>query len=380
MKLLILQEKLKEGFRVIERTFLKSLTLPILNTVLLDVKKNFLNLSTTDLEISVRWWGLVKVEKEGGLAVPLSLLSGFFNLLPNKQVVIQKKENTLFIECENFKTQIKGISQEEFPIIPSLPKENFIEIEAIPFCRGLDQVSDIASLSQTRPEISGIYFSFQKNAVKMVATDSFRLGEKTIFFENPLSFFGEDNREISFILPQKAAKEIINIFSQKQGMLKIYFSPNQVLLESQMPETDHPEVQVISRLIDGEYPAYQDIIPKKYETQIVLDRNEFLKQVRMASLFSGKINEVKLKVDPKKSGVDFFSQNPDLGEHRSFLAGKVKGEPLEVSFNHRFIINGIASIEGSEIILEMNKEEGPAVLRPVGDSSYLYVVMPIKSV
>ncbi len=376
MKLLILQEKLKEGFRVIERGASKSLTLPVLNMALLGAKKNFLSLATTDLEIGIRWWSLAKIEREGELVVPLSLLSGFFNLLPNNQVSLQKKENTLLVECENFKTQANGFPSEEFPIIPDVSKENFVEVEATQFCRGIEHVSDIAAPSQTRPEISGVYFSFQKDAVKMVATDSFRLGEKTLSYgkSSPLG-----DKEVSFILPQKTAKEIVNIFGQKQGVLKIYFSPSQVLFESQMAETDHPEVQVVSRLIDGEYPAYQEIIPKKSETQIVLNKNEFLKQIRMAALFSGKINEIKLKIDTKKSGVEIFSQNPDIGEHFSFLRGRVKGDPLEISFNHRFLASGVSSIESSEIIFETNKEEGPAVLKPVGDSSYLYVVMPIKS-
>ena len=379
MKLFILQEKLKEGLRVIERISPRSLTLPILNTTLICAKKSFLNLAATDLEIGINWWTLAKIEQEGELAVPFSLLSNFFNLLPNKQVNIQKKENSLLIECGNYKTQIKGVSSEEFPIIPNVAKENFIEIEAAPFCQGLEQIVDISSPSQTRPEISGIYFSFQKDAIKMVATDSFRLGEKTLFLEERTAFSETADKEISFIAPQKTVKEIINIFSQKQGKLKIYFSPNQILFESQMPETPHPEIQLVSRLIDGEYPDYQEIIPKKYETQIISDRNEFLNQLKMAALFSGKINEIKFKIDPKKAGIEFFSQNPDIGEHRSFLGGKIKGGPLEVSFNHRFLIAGLTSIKSSEVVFELNKEEGPAVLKPVGDSSYLYVAMPIKA-
>ena len=107
-----------------------------------------------------------------------------------------------------------------------------------------------------------------------------------------------------------------------------------------MTETAHPQIQLVSRLIEGEYPAYQEIIPKKYETQIILSRNEFLNQIKIAALFSGKISETKFKVDTKKSGMEIFSQNPDLGEHHSFLAGKVKGEPLEISFNHRFLVDG----------------------------------------
>lgn len=379
MKLLILQEKLKEGLHVVERISPRSFTLPILNTTLLSARKNFLNLSVTDLEIGIKWWALAKVEEEGDIAVPISLLSSFFSLLPNKQTSLREKDNILSVECENYKTQIKGMSPGDFPIIPTIPEGNSVEIEANSFCQGLEQVVDISAPSQTRPEISGVFLSLQKDLIKMVATDSFRLGEKTLLLGKTAASLEGLGGEVSFIIPQKTAKEIINIFGQKGGNIKICFSPNQILLERQMAETPHPEIQIVSRLIEGEYPAYQEIIPKKYETQAVLDRNEFLNQMRISSLFSGKINEIKLKVDPKKSGVEFFSQNPDIGEHRSFLKGKTKGETIEISFNHRFLISGLSTIKSQEVSFELSKEEGPAVLKPVGDQSYLYVVMPIKA-
>lgn len=379
MKLFILQEKLKEGLKVIERVSPKSFNLPILNTTLIKVKKNFLNLTATDLEIGVNWWSLAKIEEEGEIAVPFSLLSNFSNLLPNKQATLYKKETFLLIECDNYKVKIKGFPTDDFPLIPEVSTEDFIEIETAPFCQGLEQIIDIATSSQTRPEISGIYFSLEKEAIKLVATDSFRLGEKALFWEKLGVSFEALGKKISFIFPQKTAREIINIFGQKEGKLKIYFSANQILFENQMSETSHPEIQLVSRLIEGEYPDYQEIIPRKYETQITLNRNEFLNQLRMASLFSGKINEIKLKVDAKKEGIEIFSQNQDLGEHRSFLAGKIKGESSEISFNHRFLIHGLSTIKNPEVIFELNKEEGPAVLKPVGDPSYLYVVMPIKA-
>lgn len=380
MKLYILQEKLKEGLRIIERVSPKSLALPILSATLLSAKKNFLSLSATDLEIGIKWWALAKIEEEGEVVVPFALFSNFAALLPNKQTMLQKKENILSVECENYKTQVKGISSEDFPIIPSVSKEKFVEIETNLFCQGLEGIVDIAASSHVRPEISGVFLSFQKDSIKIVATDSFRLGEKTIFLEKVITSPDFFEKEVSFIIPQKTAREIINIFSQREEKLKIYFSPNQVLFERQMTETSHPEVQLVSRLVDGEYPAYQDIIPHRYETQATLNRDNFLNQLKAASLFSGKINEIKLKIDPKKAGIEIFSQNPDLGEHRSFLTGKIKGEPLEISFNHRFLIGGLSSIKSSDVFFGLNKEEGPAILKPVGDPSYLYVVMPIKAV
>ncbi len=395
MKVYILQEKLKKGIETMERISPRSLTLPALNNILMKTDGNFLALSATDLEIGINWWGLAKTEKEGDVALPLYLFSGFFNLLPNKQITIQKvdeagassspsvgarvSDSLVAVECGNYKTQMKGFPSDDFPIIPQVPKGEFVEIEAALFCQGLEQIVNIASFSQARPEISGVYFTLQKNTIKMAATDSFRLGEKTIFLGREAVSAEVGDKEISLILPQKTAKEVINIYGQRQGKLKIYFSQNQILFENQMSETAHPEVQLVSRLIDGEYPNYQEIIPKKYTTQAILNKGEFLNQLKIAALFGGKINEVKLKINPQKSAVEILSQAPDLGEHYSFLQGDIKGEALEISFNHRFLIAGLSMIKSPEVIFELNKEEGPALLRPADDSSYIYVVMPIKA-
>ncbi len=377
MKLIILQEKLKEGIGIIERVSIKSLTLSILNNVLLKTEKNFLNLVTTDLETGIKWWSLAKVEKEGALTVPTKVLSSFVNFLPNKQITLELKDLVLDIECENYQTKIKGQSADEFPIIPQITEGESISVNSQFFCQSLNTIVDIPVPSTAKPEISGIYFAFQKDFIKMTATDSFRLAEKTFFLEGQAS--SSLSKECTFILPQKAAREIVNIFGGKEGELRIYFSPNQVLFELPMAETPHPQIQLVSRLIEGEYPNYEAIIPKKSETQVSFQRNEFLNQIKSASLFSGKINEVKLKIDPKKERVELFSQNPDLGEYHSYLPGRIKGKELEISFNHRFLADGLLNIKSPEVVFELTGPEGPAVLKPAGDQTYLYVAMPIKA-
>jgi len=389
MKTIILKEKLKEGINVVERVSGKSLNLPILNNILLSVEKSFLNLTATDLEIGINWWSLVKTEKEGKIALPSRVLSSFVNFLPNKPVDLKLKDLTLEIECENYHTLIKGFNPEEFPIIPKVSMEEKIVISSKKFCQNLNKIVDVASYSSIKPEISGIYFLFQKNLITIAATDSFRLGEKKFYMD---SSSADISKDYSLILPQRAAKEIINIFGEKEDDLTIYFSPNQVLFEISLPETPHPQIQLVSRLIEGEYPNYQEIIPKKYDTKVVFPANEFINQIKLASLFSGKINEVKLKIDPKKNQMSLFSQNVDIGEHHGVLNCKIEGKPCEISFNHRFLLDGLLSMASSkdsgdnprrekeaELIFELNGAEKAGVLRPKNDDSYLYLIMPIKT-
>jgi DNA polymerase III subunit beta len=377
MKIEVLKENLKNGLSVVEKIVGKNLSLPILDNVLINTEDNFLSLTSTDLETAIKLWILTKIVKKGKVAIPVKFLSSFISLLPNEKITLEEKKQNLYIECKNFKNQIQGSNPEEFPIIPEFKDIECLEIDNKKLHQGLSQVVDVASPSQTRPEISGIYFVFSKNSVKIVATDSFRLAEKSISLESPVK------KDVSLILPQKPAREIMNILEgAKEGSeskVRIYFSPNQIMFELAMKEVAHPQIQVISRLIEGEYPNYQDIIPNQFKTRVIVKRDEFLNQVKTASLFSGKINEVKITINVANKEIEIFSQDSDIGESRSNIQVKAEGEPIEASFNHKFLIDGLLNIRSSEVIFELSKEEGPCILKPVGDASYIYVVMPIKS-
>lgn len=374
MKLTILKNVLKKGINVVERTSAKSFTLPILNNILFSAEKNFLRMSTTDLDLGVNWWSLVKIEKEGKIAVPGKVISSFINFLPDKPVDLELKDLNLKVTCGNYQTLIKCFNADEFPIIPKINEGEFVVINSKEFCQNLNQISGFASSSNTRPEISGIYFLFQKKSLTMATTDSFRLGEKKFSLTNQQNLM-KDN---SFILPQKAAREIVNIFGDQEGDMKIYLNPNQVLFEIQSNDASQPNIQLISRLIEGDYPNYQEIIPKKNETKIFVQKADFLNQIKLASIFSGKINEIKLKIDLKQKRVDIFSQDADLGEYKSFLPAQIDGKDIELSFNHKFLIDGLASAEGSEISFEFSSVDGPAVLKSKNNDNYLYLIMPIR--
>ena len=373
MKTVILKENLKEGVGVVERIAQKSLSLPILNNILIKGEKNLLSLTATNLEIGIRWWSLSKNEKEGEIVIPARLFSGFISFLPDGPLELRAEELFLNIRSGKYKSRIKGFSPEEFPILPQVNKEEGVGISGLEFCQALSQVFDVTSSSLSRTEISGVFFQFQKEQIKIVATDSFRLAEKKIFFKSPL------DKEYSFILPQLTAREIINVFGENKGEIKIYFSPNQVLFESMLGEVKHPHIHLISRLVEGDFPDYQTIIPKKFETRAVISRNEFLNQIKSASLFSGKISEVKLSVLPQTEKIEVSSQSPDAGEYQSFLPGKIKGKPISASFNYRFLTEGLLKIKTPEVVFELINGEEPAVLKPAGAEDFLYVVMPIKT-
>jgi len=372
MKIEVLKENLKNGLNIVEKIVGKNLSLPILDNVLIYTEDNFLGMSSTNLETAIKIWTLAKITKKGKVVVPAKFLSSFVSSLPNEKILLEEKNNNkLYIECKSYKNEIQGFNSEDFPLIPDFKDAEFIEIDNKKLCQGLEQVVDIASLSQSRPEISGIYFSFIKNALKIVATDSFRLAEKKILMDKSVE------RNISFILPQKPAKEVLNILQDKEGITKIYILPNQVMFEFSMKDFSHPQVQIISRLIEGEYPNYEEIIPTKFKTQIILKRDEFLNQIKTASLFSGKLSEIKITAKNKE--VEVFAQDSEIGQSQSSISSKTEGEEIEISFNYKFLIDGLLKIKSSEVLFQISREEGACILKPVGDTGYLYVVMPIKS-
>ncbi len=374
MKIEILKENLKTGLNIVERIVGKNLSLPILDNVFINTDESFLNLISTNLETTIKFWVLAKIIREGNMVVPVKLLSSYVSSLPNEKIIIEQKDQALYIECKNLKTQVQGQNPEDFPIIPKFENTDFLEVDNRKFCQGLSSVVDFTATSQSRPEISGIYFSFFKNNIKVVATDSFRLAEKNIVLEKPIE------KDYAFILPQKPAREIMSILDDKEGILKIYFSGNQVLFELPMHEVKHPQIQVISRLIDGEYPNYQDIIPNNFKTTVSLEKDEFLNQIKTASLFSNKTNEVKISARPEKEQIEIFAQSSEVGQSKSSLPAKIGGEAIDVSFNYKYLVDGLLKIKSSEVVFSISKEEGPCILRPVGDASYTYVVMPIKSI
>jgi len=373
MKLTILTQELKKGLSYTERLTGRNLTLPILNNVLIEALPNFLKISSTDLETGIEWWGLCKTEEEGRITIPAKILSQVVNNISDEKIEIEDKNDTLFIKTKTFKTQIKGYTADDFPIIPQFSKEDCIEVSAQELKDGLADVVDIASLSQIRPEISGIYFVFKKDLVNLVATDSFRLVERTIKSNNYKNSFSED---IKFILSQKTTKEVINILQENTGLVKIYYSESQILFETCLSEIEHPEINLISRQIEGNYPAYKEIIPKEYKTRIIVEKDRLVKQIKLAGLFAGKINEMKIKNDDKN--LEILSQDLELGENSSTLEAKIEGDNTEISFNYKFVLDGINRVKTKNVVLELQGSSGAGVIKAEEGMDYIYVVMPIK--
>lgn len=376
MKLKILQEKLQQAVSQVEKISAKDTTLPILNNILLKAQKNSLTLTASNLETSVSWKMLSKNEEDGDIAVSAQTFSRLINSFPGGVVEIQTQNNLISIINDGRKSKINGLPVDEFPIFPENNNDNFLVIRADIFCRALSCVSGFVGASSIKPEITGVYVVFSGEDIKIVATDSFRLGEKTISIQknNKLS------QKYSIIIPIKAVKEIVSIFGDKKKNLEIYINDNQItIVLSDDGDADSPKINFTSRLIEGVFPDYQAIIPESYSANAVFSKKELLNQLKPAGIFAGKNNEISIKIIKDNPIMEIYSQTMDLGAYESGL--KLENIPkknISIIFNNRFLVEGLLAATGDNCVFDFSGDDSPSVLRSVDDSSFMYILMPIK--
>jgi len=365
MKIVCLQENLKKGLNITQNIIGKNLTLPILNNLLLKTEKGRLKISSTNLEIGINTWASGKIEKEGEITCPAKILSNFINSLPNKKIELETKGNLLNIKCENYKASLNCLPADDFPIIPQT-KQNFIfKVDSALFRGAMSQVIGLSSLSESRPEITGIFIKIDKKDIKMAATDSFRLGEKIVF-----DIEKKDESAHSLIIPQRTAQELVRILNEENGQLSVIADNNQVFFNLD-------DTQIISRLIDGQYPDYQQIIPKNFNITAIVDREEILNNIKIAGLFSNKSSIIKIILGTNK--FEILSQDPDLGENKSQVEAEIKGGPISINLNYRFLIDGLNNIKTKKIFLGFNSDSTPVIIKSPSEDGYLYLIMTIKN-
>lgn len=372
MKIEVFKEELKKALIACERITRKALGLPILQNVLIRADNGVLELTTTNLETTIKCRLAAKIKKPGELTAPASFLASLVGLLSSERVDLVEEGGGLMILAQQQEHQIPTQDSQDFPIIPTVESPDSWHISGEQLLMALSQVIEIPSASQLRPEITGIYFSFKRGRVQIVGTDSFRLAEKTI------STIKDGKKEGNFILPQGASRELLNILGAEKGGVKICFTSNQVLFEMGEDNETLPKITMISRLIEGAYPNYQEIIPKTSLTQIRMERELIINQVKQAGLFGGKISEVRLKAQVKEGVIKITAQSPEAGKSESTIAAQMSGNDVEIGFNYRFLLGGLNSLKGAEVLLELNSSDRAGAIKPVGDNSYVYVLMPLQ--
>ncbi len=362
MNIIINHQRLLNAVRVVEHVAAKNNSLPILNGILLKTDQGRLRLSATNLEIGMHYWIGAKIEAEGELVVPARLFSEFIQNIHDEKITLTAVKNTLQIQTEKIATKLLGMDSHEFPIIPSNKTVEPISINRGVLKQGLSSVLDSASLSELRPELSGIFLQLHENKIIFAATDSFRLAEQELACDLGITK--------QFIIPRTTAIEIIRIIDSLDEDIEFELSENQFFLSNQ-------NFQFVSRLIDGRYPDYKRIIPNNSIATLKIPRQEFEKTVRLASIFSSTISDITLRLIEDR--LEIFSQNTDRGELNAAILTQDSYEPFAVSMNYRYLLDGLKSIRSDNVILEYTGEGNPLVLKNDSDKNFIYIIMPLRS-
>lgn len=374
MKISGLQENLKQGLFVVNHIANKNINLPILNNVLISALDGKIKLTSTNLEVGIVYVVRGKIEKEGSFTVDSKIISDYINLLPNKKVDVVLNEDVLGVDCENYKTKMKGLSAEEFPLIPVVERNDEYVVNADDFKKALSQVVFAASNSETRVELSGALFVFKGGEMIIAATDSYRLAEKKIKLQKG----GKEEKKV--IVPARTLQELGRILSglsdgslgEDADKLSFYLSENQILFV-------YGGMELVSRLIEGQYPDYEQIIPTQSKTKTIVEKGELVKAVKAASLFSKTgINDINLDFPAGKNKVVVSSASGQTGENITEIDSTVEGEDNGVVVNHRYLLDGLNNIDSQNVRVEIVDGNTPCVLRPEKEKDYLYIIMPIK--
>jgi DNA polymerase-3 subunit beta len=355
-------KKLLTALRILERIVSKNVSLPILSTVLLKTDDGRLRLSATNLEIGINYWIGAKVEKEGEIAIPAYTFSDFISNIDDEKITLTVNKNIASINSQNYKTQILCMDPKDFPIIPKIKKETVLKIDNQDFKNSLTSVLDSVSLSENRPELGGVFVNIINNKAEFAATDSFRLSEKITPIKEGVSK--------SFIIPRSAVIEILRILENLSGDVNLAVSENQIFMYDD-------DFEFISRLIDGHYPEYKKVIPDKFISSAAVNKSEFEKGVRVASIFSSSISDIKLKAE--KDLMEVSAKNSDRGEIVSSINCKLKNKPFEISVNYRYLLDGLKVIPTENIILEFTGTGSPLVLKGEDLKDQIYLIMPLRS-
>ena len=371
------QENLLQGLSLVGHIATKNANLPILNNVLMKVEDGNLKLSTTNLEMAVSALVRGRAEASGEFTVPAKLLQDYVSLLPTGKVELVVKDDQLEIRADGRVTQIKGMPASEFPLIPKLAKEAGYKLNVQTLREAIGQVVFAVSSSESRPELSGVSCYFHGVAgpemCVMAATDSYRLAERS-FGLAP----GGATKESRCIVPSRAMQEVMRILSAYKDDVGMPEEVEWSLADNQFVLT-YGKVELISRLIEGSFPDYKQIIPQQFRTKLVVSRTELAKAIRAASLFARQgLYDIHLEYKAE-GGFDVSSADTGTGAHTTTLQVEPEmAEPNKVTLNFKYISDGLSATATDKVIIQMIDAMNPVVIIPKDANGFQYVVMPIR--
>jgi len=368
MKVTVTAGSLGQGLQVVSRAVSSRTTLPILNNVLLQTTDTGLQLTATNLEIGIRQVIPAEVAEEGGITVPARLLTDFVTSHPDEPLAmtLDKKTQSLALKSNRFDASIRGIDPADFPPVPSGLEGRKVKVDPAELKDAIEQTVIAASSDEGRPVLTGVYVHLNGGKATFAATDGHRLAVKTLAVE------ADPGEGDTIVIPSRALSELSRILKGGENGVEVTVGAqkNQVFFKTR-------DVELMSRLIEGTYPNYQQVIPAQSTTTITAKTQELLFTTKMVSLFSkDAANVIKFKAEGGK--LTLTANTSEVGQNVAEVEAKIEGQDLQVAFNSKYLLDVLAIIGTDEVQLGFTGPLNPGLIKPVGKDNYLYIIMPVR--
>ncbi len=373
MKVSCLQENLQRGLAIVSRAVSSRSTLPVLNNILLAAEASRLKLAATDLTIAITTWIGAKVESEGMTTVPARLLTEFVNSLPPEPIDMELNVRTqaLHLKCGRFESNIKGMDAQDFPLIPSVSDENPLMLDPAELRALIGQVAFAAATDESRPVLTGVLARFEDGKLTLAAADGFRLSVRkgqVASGQSPAA---------SVIIPARALIELSRIIGDGEDPVAVTITKNRNQVVFHTPQTE-----LVSQLVEGNYPDVMSLIPKQHNTRTVVGTVDFLKAVKLASFFArDAANIVRMNIEPggdlTPGKLVVSATSAEMGDQVGEIDATVNGPAIQIAFNAKYLTELLNVVDAAQVAIETNAPEKPGVFRPVGSEDFVHVIMPM---
>lgn len=363
MKIITSKNLLLNAINITQKAVPSKTTLPILEGILIEAKNGKLKLIGTDLEVGIETTINVDVIVPGRIVISSRILGEIVRKLPDSDIELELKENnTVYLKCENSHFKVNGMTPDEFPDLPEVKKENGVVITQKKFKEMIKQTIFSVSTDEIRPILTGVLFEVVGDKISMVALDGFRMAVKNSSVINDNNF--------KAVIPGKSLSEIGKILEDNEEPVNIYFSKNQILVKVQ-------DTIIISRLLEGEFINYKQIIPSDYKIKVTVSISKLIESCERAALFArdSSNNMIKFEINDDVMSIKSNSQNGDVQEELKVIK---QGEDIEIAFNAKYFMDVLKVIDSEEITIEFTTNISPSILRPLDDIGYLYLILPTR--
>lgn len=379
MKVSCLQENLSRGLSIVGRAVASRATLPVTQNVLLETDRSMLKLSATNLEIAITTWIGAMIDVEGAITVPARLLSEFVNSLPSDRVDLDVEEDSSILQfvCGRDKARIHGVAASEFPPIPRVVEGVAARVDSQEFKRAISRVVFAAASEESRPVLTGVQAKLDGDRFTLAAADGFRLAVQ----HGTLAAAVEE--EIGVIIPARTMNELTRLLTDQDDTVEIMMVParSQIMFKS-------GGVEVVSQLVQGTFPNYEQLIPQKFDTRSTFDSQRLLRVTRSAAIFARDgSNIIRLQMSPRPEDAEeteaagtatISGRSEEVGENQTSLdMMEIEGEEAKIAFNSRYLQEVLSVLERGNVAIETTSSSSPGVFKPTDDDNYVHVVMPM---